>query len=245
MVQLRLHRVYPHLSLNEAGPRRAGIHQRPPRAAVMPRTRWTPSPCDRLSRPRTTTGPPPRPGGISRQRTFPAPSRLLAAEGTAEIVPTFTPEPFNGLGAQLCPCNLATPTPQTFSVASRSATLTDLRSSPHAVRVRVATQPRSVRFELAVCLRGFVALVHRRYTFPSRLPNPRHLTVLTRPGVVRAACRHRPRSRGQAALSFSRLAATSRWRCPFITARLQSASWRSTSEHQTWFGRVICRSRSR
>jgi hypothetical protein len=122
LVQLRLHRVYPYLGLDEARPRCAGIHQRPPRAAVMPRTRWTPSPCDRLSRPQTTTGPPPHPGGVSRQRTFPAPNWQLAAEGTAEMVPTSTPSPFDKLGAQLCPCSLATPTPQTFSVASRSAT---------------------------------------------------------------------------------------------------------------------------
>ena len=45
-----------------------------------------------------------------------------------------------------------------------------------------------------LCLRGFPPLVprvHRRwflaYTFPSRLPDPRHLTVLARPVVVRAA----------------------------------------------------------
>ena len=28
--------------------------------------------------------------------------------GTNEVVPTFTLEPFDGVGAQLCPCNLAT-----------------------------------------------------------------------------------------------------------------------------------------
>ena len=31
-------------------------------------------------------------------------------------------DPFDGVGAQLCPCNIATVTPQTFAVASRSAT---------------------------------------------------------------------------------------------------------------------------
>ena len=67
------------------------------------------------------------------------------------MVPTFTQGPFVGLGAQLCPCSLATPTPQTFGVASRPTTLTDLGSSPHKVRVRAATQPRSVRFELVEC----------------------------------------------------------------------------------------------
>ena len=41
--------------------------------------------------------------------------------GTDEVVPTFTLEPFDGVGAQLCPCNLATATPQSFTVASRPA----------------------------------------------------------------------------------------------------------------------------
>jgi hypothetical protein len=54
------------------------------------RTRWTPSPCGRLSRPRTTTGPPSHPGGISRRQAFPPASILLAGEGTTGMVPTFT-----------------------------------------------------------------------------------------------------------------------------------------------------------
>ena len=37
------------------------------------------------------------------------------------MVPTFTLEPFDGVGAQLCPCNIATATPQAFTVASRPA----------------------------------------------------------------------------------------------------------------------------
>ena len=81
-------------------------------------------------------------------------------------------------------------------------------------------------------LRGVHTLVHCRYTFPSRSPDPDHLTVLTRPGFVRAACRPPPRPRDQAALNFNRPAATSRWRCPFITARFESASWRSMSHPQ-------------
>ena len=42
--------------------------------------------------------------------------------GTDEVVPTFTLEPFDGVGAQLCPCNLATATSQSFTVASLPAT---------------------------------------------------------------------------------------------------------------------------
>ena len=54
----------------------------------------------------------------------PSPPTILAGrrEGTDGEVPTFTLQPFDGVGAQLCPCSLATTTPQTFAVASRSAT---------------------------------------------------------------------------------------------------------------------------
>src|SRR6185437_6297648 len=47
-------------------------------------------------------------------------------------------------------------------------------------------QPRSVRFELAPDQGG---VPHRflAYSFPSRSPDPAHLTVLNRPGFVRAA----------------------------------------------------------
>ncbi len=66
------------------------------------------------------------------------------------MVPTFTLGPFDGRGAQLCPCGLATPTPQAFGVASRPATSTG-PGVPHPTIiewVRTAAQPRSVRFEL-------------------------------------------------------------------------------------------------
>jgi hypothetical protein len=90
MVQLRLHLVYPQLGLIEVGPQIAGIHQRTPRSQLMLRSCWVPSPCDRLSRPRTTTDPPPHPGGVSRRRTFPPTSWLLFGEGAAGMVPAFT-----------------------------------------------------------------------------------------------------------------------------------------------------------
>ena len=72
LVQLRLHREYPRLGLVQARPRCARIHRRPPRSALRLRSRWTPSPCGRLSRPRTTTGPPPHPASIDRRRAFPS-----------------------------------------------------------------------------------------------------------------------------------------------------------------------------
>ena len=43
------------------------------------------------------------------------------------MVPTFTPGPFDGVGAQLCPCSIATATPQLFTVASQPAKRTGRR----------------------------------------------------------------------------------------------------------------------
>jgi hypothetical protein len=122
-VQLRLHRQYPRPRRSDVRPRFAGVHQRTPADAKMPRSRWTPSPCDRLSRPRTTTDPPPRPGRVSRRRAFPRSARWLRTRsGATGVVPTFTLDPFDGIGAQLCPCSIAAITPQTFTAASRPAT---------------------------------------------------------------------------------------------------------------------------
>ncbi len=46
------------------------------------------------------------------------------------MVPTFTPEPLDGVGVQLCPCNFATVTPQFFAVASRTGDINQPKSSP-------------------------------------------------------------------------------------------------------------------
>ena len=46
----------------------------------------------------------------------------LAGEGTTGTVPTFTLEPFDGAGAELCPCSIVTSTPQAFVVTSWPAT---------------------------------------------------------------------------------------------------------------------------
>ena len=70
---------------------------------LMLRSRWTPSPCDRLSRSRTTTGPPSHPDSIDRRRVFPPASGLPAGEGTIGMVPTFTLGPFDGIEPSFAP----------------------------------------------------------------------------------------------------------------------------------------------
>jgi hypothetical protein len=54
-------------------------------------------------------------------------------------------------------------------------------------------------------LEEVLPLVHFRYTFSSRLPDPDRLTVPARPGVVEAASRPSPHLQGRAASSFTGL----------------------------------------
>src|SRR4051812_4467104 len=136
----------------------------------MLRTHWTPSPCARLSRARTTTGPPSHPDGIDGRCVFPPTGWPPAGSGTVGVVPTFTRKPFDGVGAQLCPCSLATVTPQAFTVASRPGTTTGRRVPHHdrsVVRVRAAAQPRSARFELVASLEERSDAGSCTYAFPS------------------------------------------------------------------------------
>ena len=60
------------------------------------------------------------------------------------------------------------------------------RESPTTVWACTAPRPISARFEPVYLLRG-VRRWFLTYTFPSRLPDPDHLAVPARPGVVRAA----------------------------------------------------------
>ena len=159
LVQLRLHLVYPQLGLIEVGPQIAGIHQRSPRSPLMLRSCWAPSPCDRLSRPRTTTGPPPHPGSISRRRTFPPTSWLLIGEGS----PGWFPRSLLTVRRMRRPAMPLRPRHAYAADIQRGLRGGDLFPPPEfpaqLLRVRVAIQPRSTRFELAGCLRGLQTLV--------------------------------------------------------------------------------------
>lgn len=77
---------------------------------------------------------------------------LRRCPGGTGLVPTFTSEPFDGIGTQLCPSILATVTPQAFTVASRPATSPDpeVPLTAEAARVRDATRPKSARLESVV-----------------------------------------------------------------------------------------------
>jgi hypothetical protein len=158
-VQLGLDPQYPRLRLLDGGrrPRRVGVHRRPPGLpAPTLRACCPPWPCGRLSHPRTTTGTPPRPATLSRRRACPPPAWLAGGKGGRRAVPTFTTRPVDGIGAQLFPGSLATPTPQPFNVASQPgrATACWRVAHPPARRACAADRPMSTRFGAGVVAFG-------------------------------------------------------------------------------------------
>jgi len=135
--------------------------------------RWIPSPCNRLSRSRTTTNPPPHFENINWQRAFPFGQVAPGRRGIFEMVPTFTVEPFDRLGAQLCPCDIVTITPQLFIVTSRSAIPTD-KGVPCTL-CKCASQPNPYLPTLSwsECFRNFKTLVsHVRLSVLLTGPSP-------------------------------------------------------------------------
>jgi hypothetical protein len=105
-VQLGLDPQYPRLRLldRKHRPRCAGVHRRPPGLPAPPlRACCPPSPCGRLSRPRTTTGTPPRPATPSRRRACPPPAWLAGGKGGRRAVPTFTMSRLTGSAPSYSP----------------------------------------------------------------------------------------------------------------------------------------------
>jgi len=144
-------------------------------------------------------------------------------------------------GAQMCPCGIATATPQHFTVASRQTSTRPPRSYPTsqnaADRIAHRNRPISARFGACKPLRD-VEAGSCPYSFPSRSPDPHHLAVLTRPGFVRAAptrtrhltshgCPqlHRPAATGSAVVVSTSTQTSSASRCTW--SRLRSTSARN------------------
>src|SRR6266545_4918576 len=152
LVQLGLDLLYPPFRRPRQGPvtdrRRVGIHRRPPGipASVLPAC-WPPWPCGRLSRPpwwvvtpTTTPGPPPHLAAMGWQRACPSTGPAARRCGRPRVAPTFFTKPLVQVGGQLYPGSFATPTPQTFSVASPPANTSGFGVDPtiagrgHALR---------------------------------------------------------------------------------------------------------------
>ena len=191
-----------------------------------------------------TSGPSPHPTGISRQRTSPAGRQNTDRRGTGGMVPTLGSQPFDRVGVQLCPPNIATATPQAFTAASRPATSTGqevthipllcgcalLRGPDPPASSRWVSRGASGRWHLHVHLSVSLAGPGPSgSTDPSRRPQG---CFPPKPPVPRV----------QAALSFNMPAATSTRRWPPTTARLENASWRSISPTQASSGRAAPKS---
>src|SRR6266511_2225451 len=160
--------------------RRAGIHQRPPALPVPPRpARCLPSPCGRLSRPRTTTKAPPRPTTTSRRHACPHGAGDLGRFPRSPVTdrrgrrPAMPRQPRHEYAAA-------------FLVASWPAHLYRRRSRPSTRRSCTADRPISTRLEPAPLLRSLTRWF-LSYAFSPCLPDPGRLAVPARPVVVRTA----------------------------------------------------------
>ena len=133
-----------------------------------------------------------------------------------------------GVGAQLCSDSIATSTPQAFLVASRTGVNYRPGSRLPVRLVGVHCIPAHIhQIGAGSTITEVQPLVHSRYTFPPRSPDPTHLAVLDRPGFVRAASHPHQHLLAQAALNFNPAAATTRrWRS-LTPIRTHSASWRT------------------
>ena len=124
-VQLGLHPKYPRPRLRGVdGPRDAGIHQRVSFPVSVTAILLGPFPMRPAFPASEYYGPsaPSRPDRQAMRPPGPARRWRRRRSGRAETVPTFIHEPFDGIGTQLCPCTIATATPQAFTVASRPTT---------------------------------------------------------------------------------------------------------------------------
>src|SRR5204863_6336455 len=135
---------------------------------------WAASPCGRLSRPRTTTGPPPHPQAVGGRRAFPpGPARTA---GTSRGPRGWFPRSPRTVRRVRWP---ALPLRHRHGYAAVSSPWPPDRRGQtgqgvpahSAWRVRTAIQPRSTGFELAKVLRGFTALVPRVH-LPVSLAGP-------------------------------------------------------------------------
>ena len=78
----------------------------------------------------------------------PTQTATMEAWGRAKtgMVPTFTVDSLDEGGAQLCPCGIATATPQHVTVASRTDTHKPIREFPARLRPgRCAPRPAPIR----------------------------------------------------------------------------------------------------
>jgi hypothetical protein len=163
---------YPRLRLDQRRPRCVGIHRRPPGIPHrLPRVRCPPSPCGRLSRPRTTTRAPPQLGFIGRRRTCPPPPWLGGGKGDPELVPTFTMHRSTGEASSFAPA--ASPHLRRRPSVWPPHRHSEPASESTTVWSCAADRPTSTRLEPACRLRSFTHWFKLRLHLPISLAGPR------------------------------------------------------------------------
>ena len=164
---------------------------------ISSRYHCRPSPCDRLSRPRTTTTAPPHPWPVGRRCAQPDRPRWSRGAGQTRdgsrvhsSIARRRRHPTRPLRHRR-----GYPAARHHGLPIRPPTFGEFPGSVmRETRVRVASgpdPPGSSRCVIERRKRRFLA-----YAFPSRSPHPRRLAVPTRHGFVGAAChpsRHLPR----------------------------------------------------
>jgi hypothetical protein len=142
---------------------------------------------------------------FGRRRAYPAPCPRRGQDtGTATGGSHVHCHPINGLGTRLCPCGIATVTPQTFTVASRPRLYRPGLEFParHEGRVRAANQPESTGFRAGTRSRGVtqpVSLVYLPVSLTAPVPSGSAGTTR----LCRGCSRPPRRPAAQAASSFT------------------------------------------
>ena len=110
-------------------------------SSSLPANSLAPSPCERLSRPRTTTGPPLRPWPSVDNEPAPTSGLARRRSGRPRTVPMFTTCRSTSPAPSCYPDSLATPTPQPFGVTSPGGAINRLRSRPPVIGAAVHCIP--------------------------------------------------------------------------------------------------------
>ena len=143
-------------------------------------------------------------------------------------------DPISGGGAQLCPCSIATSTPQAFLVASGPAKRTDPRSRIPPKQDACTAIP-AIPQGCSRCdrLRGFQTLVPHVH-LPALLAGPGPSGSSRPPRRCQSCFPPSPAPPESGCPQLHRPAATGQRRSPFISTRSHGASWRTfSSMHST------------
>ena len=185
-------------------------------ASFPPRNRCRPSPCDRLSRSRTTTAAPPHPARSAAGAPIPGSRAGCPPPGTSPGSSRVHCDSLGGGGARLCPSGPAMPTPQAFSMTSQVGSHASPGFPPFMEDSRTRrARPVSARFEPVSRFKDEITPVPRvllsaTLAGPAPSGSTRHVPALSgllppSPAPPGSGCPqlHQPAAAGQRRRSFT------------------------------------------